>query len=130
MKCGSCNEVSDKWIDVTQSESNDVKGGRGTANLVFKCKLCSRENNMGIIKDDIIFQYFSVLNNLTSINLDIISESLTSYNDEDQGKFKTIVKFDCRGMEPTDFSPRVCQIYGPFKHFSIMFILFLEWLDR
>ncbi|EFX81886.1 hypothetical protein DAPPUDRAFT_210830 [Daphnia pulex] len=83
VKCGSCNEVSDKWIYITQSESNDVKGGRGTANLVFKCKLCYRENNM-----------------------DIIPESRTSYNDEDQGKFKTIVKFDCRGMEPTDFSPR------------------------
>nr|CAG4651458.1 EOG090X0HQJ [Simocephalus serrulatus] len=83
VKCGSCNEVSDKWIYITQSESNDVKGGRGTANLVVKCKLCSRENNM-----------------------DIIPESLKTYNDEDQNKFKTIVQFDCRGMEPSDFSPR------------------------
>nr|CAG4645236.1 EOG090X0HQJ [Leptodora kindtii] len=83
VKCGSCNEVSDKWVYITLSESNEVKGGRGTANLVMKCKLCSRENNM-----------------------DIISDSIVPYNDEDQGKFKTIVKFDCRGAEPSDFSPR------------------------
>ena len=47
VKCGNCNEVSDKWVYITLSESNEVKGGRGTANLVMKCKLCSRENNMG-----------------------------------------------------------------------------------
>ena len=26
---------------------------------------------------------------------------------QDNNKFKTIVSFDCRGLEPTDFSPRV-----------------------
>ena len=29
------------------------------------------------------------------------------YNEEDCGKFKTIVGFECRGMEPIEFSPRV-----------------------
>ncbi len=42
-----------------------------------------------------------------TIIIDIIPESLASYNDDDQGKFKTVVQFDCRGMEPCDFSPRV-----------------------
>nr|CAG4648989.1 EOG090X0HQJ [Polyphemus pediculus] len=83
VKCGSCNEETDKWVYVTIEDSVEVKGGRGTANLVLKCKLCSRENNM-----------------------DIIADSITAYNDADQEKFKTIVKFDCRGMEPSDFSPR------------------------
>lgn len=40
--------MSDKWIYIAQTESNEVKGGRGTANIVVKCKFCSRENNMGI----------------------------------------------------------------------------------
>ena len=66
MKCGSCNEVSDKWIYITLSESNDVKGGRGTANLVFKCKLCSRENNMGIGKDHIQNKCFTLIRNETA----------------------------------------------------------------
>ena len=47
VKCSSCNEVSDKWIYISRSEQNELKGGRGSANLVLKCKLCSRENNMG-----------------------------------------------------------------------------------
>ncbi len=38
---------------------------------------------------------------------DIIKESITSYTDNDENSFKTIVAFDCRGVEPTDFSPRV-----------------------
>lgn len=28
------------------------------------------------------------------------------YNAEDSGKFKTIVSFDCRGVEPIDFLPK------------------------
>ena len=38
----SCGEVPDKWQYVTQTESCDLKGGRGSANAVVKCKLCSR----------------------------------------------------------------------------------------
>lgn len=29
-----------------------------------------------------------------------------TYTSEDSGKFKTIVVFDCRGIEPEEFSPR------------------------
>lgn len=31
---------------------------------------------------------------------------IASYTAEDSSKFKTIVVFDCRGVEPVDFSPR------------------------
>ena len=31
--------------------------------------------------------------------------------DEDSERFKTIVVFDCRGVEPFDFSPRVCGMW-------------------
>lgn len=27
------------------------------------------------------------------------------YKNDDQGKFKTLVIFDCRGIEPTEFTP-------------------------
>ncbi len=33
-------------------------------------------------------------------------DSLASYNFADSNKFKTIVVFDCRGVEPVEFSPR------------------------
>lgn len=52
--------------------------------MVLKCKLCSRENSIDIMKD-----------------------TITSYNADDSNQFKTIVVFDCRGVEPVDFSPRV-----------------------
>lgn len=83
LKCNSCGEVPDKWQYVTQTESCDLKGGRGSANAVVKCKLCSRENS-----------------------IDILNETVATYSQTDSGKFKTIVAFDCRGMEPVDFSPR------------------------
>lgn len=41
-----------------------------------------------------------------------------SYTENDSGKLKTIVQFDCRGLEPVDFSPRTgwivkCTEGGP-----------------
>ena len=38
---------------------------------------------------------------------DIIKDSLCAYCAEDMPQFKTVVAFDCRGVEPTDFEPRV-----------------------
>lgn len=32
--------------------------------------------------------------------------SEAAYTADDAGKFKTIVAFDCRGVEPVEFSPR------------------------
>ena len=62
---------------------------------------------MGISIQQWCVELFVLLQHIFHVGTDIIPESLTSYNDEDQGKFKTILKFDCRGMEPSDFSPRV-----------------------
>ncbi|RWS13198.1 UPF0587 protein C1orf123-like protein [Dinothrombium tinctorium] len=61
-----------------------MKGSRGEANLALKCKLCGRENSVSILND-----------------------FLNVYQLEDSNEFKTIVVFDCRGVEPTDFSPRI-----------------------
>jgi hypothetical protein len=82
-KCANCGEVPDHWQYINRTESQPVKGGRGEANCVAKCKLCSRENTV-----------------------DIIADSINSYNHADSNKFKTVVVIDCRGMEPVEFSPR------------------------
>merc|ERR1712080_389589 len=58
-----------------------LKGGRGEASAVIKCKMCSRENS-----------------------IDILPDTITSYDMKDNNKLKTIVVFDCRGLEPVDFS--------------------------
>merc|ERR1711874_931111 len=60
-----------------------LKGGRGQASSLVKCKMCSRENS-----------------------IDIIPDSVASYNMEDNNQFKTMVVFDCRGLEPVEFAPR------------------------
>ncbi|XP_070195725.1 UPF0587 protein v1g245604-like isoform X2 [Littorina saxatilis] len=65
-------------------DSYPLTGGRGHATLVLKCKLCKRENSIDILKD-----------------------SLDAYTIDDVGKYKNIVKFDCRGVSPLEFSPRI-----------------------
>ena len=83
LKCTACGEGPSHWQYVTLAEDQPVKGGRGSANFVSKCKLCPRQNS-----------------------LDIKQDSIVSYDFADSNKFKTIVQFDCRGLEPIDFDPR------------------------
>ncbi|NXA48312.1 CA123 protein, partial [Nothocercus julius] len=66
-------------------DSAPLKGGRGSATMVQKCKLCSRENSIGMCLD--------------------IGHLLGLFA-EDSEKFKTIVEFECRGLEPVDFQPQ------------------------
>ncbi|XP_020624907.1 UPF0587 protein C1orf123 homolog isoform X1 [Orbicella faveolata] len=83
LQCQNCGEGTKDWVYMCLSESQAIKGSRGSASFVSKCKLCGRENSMDIIKD-----------------------SITAYKADDSNKFKTMVAFDCRGLEPVDFSPR------------------------
>ncbi|XP_074190841.1 CXXC motif containing zinc binding protein isoform X1 [Rhinolophus sinicus] len=83
MKCGNCGEISDKWQYIRLMDSVALKGGRGSASMVQKCKLCARENS-----------------------IEILSSTIKSYNAEDNEKFKTVVEFECRGLEPVDFQPQ------------------------
>ncbi|XP_015278780.1 PREDICTED: UPF0587 protein C1orf123 homolog isoform X1 [Gekko japonicus] len=83
LKCGNCGEVSEKWQYLRLMDSHPLKGGRGSATMVQKCKLCSRENS-----------------------IDILSHTIKPYNAEDNETFKTIVEFECRGLEPVDFQPQ------------------------
>jgi len=83
LKCGNCGEETPKWLYVTEEETVPLKGGRGEANLVSKCKLCSRE-----------------------YSIDILNDEMKSYTLEDSNSFKTIAAFECRGCEPSAFSFR------------------------
>eukprot|EP00092_Neocalanus_flemingeri_P069413 GFUD01085058.1.p1 GENE.GFUD01085058.1~~GFUD01085058.1.p1 ORF type:complete len:174 (+),score=41.90 GFUD01085058.1:49-570(+) len=83
LKCANCGEIPDHWQYIDQEEKQPLKGGRGEASAVIKCKLCSRENS-----------------------IDILADTVASYDMADNNQYKTIVVFDCRGIEPVDFSPR------------------------
>ncbi|KAH7982371.1 hypothetical protein HPB52_004285 [Rhipicephalus sanguineus] len=60
-----------------------MKGSRGEANLVLKCKLCSRENSM-----------------------DVLNDKIQAYNADNSSEFVTVVIFECRGVEPVAFDAR------------------------
>ena len=81
--CSNCGENDNIWHDICEEEraKQDTRNAKGH-NLVIKCKLCSRENSM-----------------------DIIEGSQAPYIEDDSGEFKTIVSFDCRGVEPVEFDP-------------------------
>ncbi|XP_030045164.1 CXXC motif containing zinc binding protein [Microcaecilia unicolor] len=83
LKCSNCAEVSEKWQYITLMDSVPLKGSRGSASMVQKCKLCARENS-----------------------IDILRHTLKPYNAEDSEQFKTVVEFECRGLEPVDFQPQ------------------------
>eukprot|EP00062_Callorhinchus_milii_P025601 gi/632986761/ref/XP_007910417.1/ PREDICTED: UPF0587 protein C1orf123 homolog isoform X2 [Callorhinchus milii] len=53
LKCANCREASDKWQYISLMESVPLKGGRSSASMVQKCKLCSRENSIDILRDTI-----------------------------------------------------------------------------
>lgn len=83
LKCMNCGEEAEKWQYMALVETFPLKGGRGEAHFVCKCKLCGRENSVEILPD-----------------------YLKKYTADDSETYKTIVAFDCRGVEPIDFSPR------------------------
>lgn len=84
VKCSNCGEVSENWHDITEDTrvAEDSRNPKGF-NFYMKCKLCGRSNT-----------------------IDIIEGSNATYTSDDAGKFKTIISFDCRGVEPIKFSPR------------------------
>lgn len=57
---------------------------------------------------------------------------LGKYTNEDQGNFKSIVTFDCRGLEPIDFSPTegwIVKVEESGKIFNDVNLTDKEWVD-
>ncbi|PSN57430.1 UPF0587 protein [Blattella germanica] len=69
MKCSSCGEESDKWHDLSLSETVEERTGHSQVHYAAKCKLC------------------------------ILKDTIKDYTKSDSEKFKTIVVFDSRGID-------------------------------
>ncbi|KAF5748293.1 hypothetical protein HS088_TW04G00245 [Tripterygium wilfordii] len=82
VKCGNCGEVSQKATCVTLNETLPSPLGKGTTNLVQKCKLCKREGTITMVPG---------------------SGSPLTQDMSETGKFSPLMLFDCRGYEPVDF---------------------------
>ncbi|CAH4035027.1 unnamed protein product [Pieris brassicae] len=105
----SCGEESDKFHDLTEAEKVPQKHNRSESNLLIKCKLCSRENS-----------------------IDVIEGSNGILTSEDENKFKTIVIFDCRGVEPVDFQPKsgwIAEAEHNGKKFEEVDLSEKEWAE-
>ncbi|CAF4952560.1 unnamed protein product [Pieris macdunnoughi] len=109
LKCCSCGEESDKFHDLTEAEKVPQKHNRSETNLLIKCKLCSRENS-----------------------IDVIEGSNGILTSEDENKFKTIVIFDCRGVELVDFQPKsgwIAEAEDNGKKFEEVDLSEKEWAE-
>ncbi|XP_050512574.1 UPF0587 protein CG4646 [Diabrotica virgifera virgifera] len=109
LKCTSCGEESNKWHDVSEAVTFPGKTGKSENNYIAKCKLCSRENC-----------------------LDIVPGSNGKYTNEDSGKFKTIVSFECRGIEPFEFAPSegwIAKVEESNKIFDNINLTEKEWVE-
>lgn len=109
VKCLNCGEISDKWVHVTETETYPIKTGKSEVHFLAKCKLCGRENS-----------------------LDILEGSNSDYSASFNGKFKPIVTFDCRGIEPVDFSAAegwVAKVEESKKVFEGVDLSEKEWVE-
>ena len=84
-ECTKCHDRSDKYHDINLQESSSIAGSRGEANFLMKCKFCSQEGNVNI--------------ELTK------TPAIYTMEDSENHSFKTIVIFECRGLEPFDWQP-------------------------
>ncbi|XP_065215386.1 CXXC motif containing zinc binding protein [Planococcus citri] len=107
--CNNCGEISNKWNYASLSEEIPAQRGNAVNHFVNKCKLCSRENS-----------------------LTILPETVSGIKAETCGEFKTVVVFDCRGLEPREFSARegwVAKAADDGKTFDDVDLSEGEWAD-
>jgi hypothetical protein len=90
-------------------ERHEVPGAKdGEASVVLKCPLCARVNSLGM--DGQAVPHVISGSQTSSNSADILDDTVAEYTAEHSGQFHKIVSFDCRGVEPFDFDPRVCNM--------------------
>mmetsp|Transcript_36355 Transcript_36355/g.102433 ORF Transcript_36355/g.102433 Transcript_36355/m.102433 type:complete len:149 (+) Transcript_36355:121-567(+) len=77
-RCTHCNEETGKFVYVSKQE--EVQHGRGKFNLLYRCSLCKREHTVDVV-------------------------STLSYSSS--GQYAPVAVFECRGLEPIEYDPRV-----------------------
>lgn len=107
--CNNCGELSNKWNYASLAEQTPAQRGNAVNHFISKCKLCTRENS-----------------------LNILPETISGITEDSCGQFKTIVVFDCRGLEPRDFSARegwIVKTCDDGKTFTDVDLSEGEWVD-
>uniref|UniRef100_A0A914DUJ7 Uncharacterized protein n=1 Tax=Acrobeloides nanus TaxID=290746 RepID=A0A914DUJ7_9BILA len=110
IQCTSCRNAKDHWQYATVTEAQPLTKGHGIAHIMEKCPFCGRSNN----------------------SLEILKDTYAPYKIEKNEEFQTIVKFDCRGLEPVEFDPRVgwrCEGVESGTVFEDIDLNEKEWAD-
>lgn len=50
VRCTNCNEVDEKFHDITESEKPSQEGKAKPTNFSMKCKMCSRPTSIDIVE--------------------------------------------------------------------------------
>ncbi|KAI9002955.1 hypothetical protein DFJ74DRAFT_639252 [Hyaloraphidium curvatum] len=82
VKCTSCNELHGVPVTLDPAEERDIGGSRGKANFVWKCGFCRRESSASFVPG-----------------------SNGAYGKEEDGEWKGVAQFECRGLEFVEFVP-------------------------
>ncbi|XP_063227282.1 UPF0587 protein GA18326 [Bacillus rossius redtenbacheri] len=108
LQCASCQEVTDSWVAVSAAEQVAGRSGRNTVNFLSVCKFCHKEKVMNVLQ-----------------------ETNTPYLKDDEDRFKTIIAFDCRGVEPVEFDFRDgwTVVSDGGREFTDVAIEDGEWVD-
>ncbi|KAI5078613.1 hypothetical protein GOP47_0006284 [Adiantum capillus-veneris] len=85
VKCNNCGEITEKYSCVVFSELLYLPNSRGKAHLVQRCKFCSREGSVTMMEG---------------------KGRPYTLEDSEAGKYVPLMCFDCRGIEPCEFSFR------------------------
>ncbi|KAI9597612.1 hypothetical protein BDF19DRAFT_433915 [Syncephalis fuscata] len=107
IQCNQCHEVASNWISFNAQELYPITHSRGDANLVVRCKFCSRENSATFVG------------------------SPRAYSAESSGQFQTVAELDCRGLEPVEVELRdgVVVKANSGAHFEDVDLSEKEWVE-
>ena len=79
VQCTSCRETHPNDVSFSRFDQTEVSGSKGEANFVWRCKNCKREHSASI------------------------KAAPTAYQQSDPPKMLTMLEFDCRGLDFTEF---------------------------
>ncbi|BGP13125.1 hypothetical protein JCM10213_000872 [Rhodosporidiobolus nylandii] len=86
--CSSCREEHPNKMTIQATETVEIPGSRGEANLVWRCQMCKREHTISF---DSSFKR---------------EKAAYTLEDSDEQRFVSLAVLECRGCEVTAFDPK------------------------
>ncbi|CCE79920.1 Piso0_003012 [Millerozyma farinosa CBS 7064] len=81
IECTKCREEHPRPVTINRFEQYEVTGSKGSANFVYRCRMCKSEHSASISRTD------------------------RKYTSDDNGKAVPLLIIDARGVDFTEFKP-------------------------